>query len=241
MEKVDAAAHGLTRLADERRYSKPHGRPVMPKTRVLLAEDHTVVAEGLQALLKDSFDLVGVVHDGRALLDAAEKLRPDVILTDISMPLLNGLDAIRLLRSRRPATKIIVLTMHRETSLAAEAFQAGVSGYLLKISPGEELVKAIREVAQGKSYVTTLLARDLITLLLEAGSPLQSEDKLLTPRQREVLQLIAEGRTMKEAASILNISPRTAESHKYEIMQALGVRTVAELVQRAIRMKLIRE
>ena len=213
----------------------------MPKTRVLLAEDHTVVAEGLQALLKDSFDLVGVVHDGRALLDAAEKLRPDVILTDISMPLLNGLDAIRHLRSRRPSTKIVVLTMHRETSLAAEAFQAGVSGYLLKISPGEELVNAIREVAQGKSYVTTLLARDLITLLLEAGSPLQSEDKLLTPRQREVLQLIAEGRTMKEAASILNISPRTAESHKYEIMQALGVRTVAELVQRAIRMKLIRE
>lgn len=213
----------------------------MPKTRVLLAEDHTVVAEGLQALLKDSFDLLGVVHDGRALLEAAEKLRPDVILTDISMPLMNGLDAIRQLRTRRPDAKIVVLTMHRETSLAAEAFQAGVSGYLLKISPGEELIKAIREVAQGRSYVTTLLAKDLITLLLEAGGRAHSEERLLTARQREVLQLIAEGRTMKEAASILNISPRTAESHKYEIMEALGVRTVAELVQWAIRMKLIGE
>jgi DNA-binding NarL/FixJ family response regulator len=213
----------------------------MPKTKVLLAEDHTVVAEGLQALLKDSFELVGLVHDGRALLEAEEKLRPDVIVTDISMPLLNGLDAIRQLRTRRPRAKIVVLTMHRETSLAAEAFHAGVSGYLLKTSPGEELVDAIRQVAQGKSYVTTLLAKDLITLLMEAGSPAGSEDRLLTPRQREVLQLIAEGRTMKEASSILNISPRTAESHKYEIMQVLGVRTVAELVQRAIRMKLIPE
>jgi DNA-binding NarL/FixJ family response regulator len=211
----------------------------MPRIRLLLAEDHTVVAEGLQALLKDSFDLVGLVHDGRALLEAAETLRPDVILTDISMPLLNGLDAIRQLRSRRPDTKIIVLTMHAETSLAAEAFQAGVSGYLLKISPGEELINAIREVAQGKSYVTTLLAKDLVTLLLEGGAA-PGEDRL-TPRQREVLQLIAEGRTMKEAATILNISARTAESHKYEIMQSLGVRTVAELVQHAIRRRLIAE
>jgi len=211
----------------------------MPKTRVLLAEDHTVVAEGLQALLKDSFELVGVVHDGRALLEAAEKLRPDVILTDISMPLLNGLDAIRQIRSHRPDAKIIVLTMHRETSLAAEAFRAGVSGYLLKISPGEELINAIREVAQGRSYVTTLLAKDLITLLLESGSPTRGAGMPITPRQREVLQLIAEGRTMKEVASILNISPRTAESHKYEIMQAIGVQTVAELVQHAIRLKLI--
>jgi DNA-binding NarL/FixJ family response regulator len=211
----------------------------MPKTKVLLAEDHTVVAEGLQALLEDSFELVGVVHDGRALLEAAERLRPDVILTDISMPLLNGLDAIRQIRSHRPDARIIVLTMHREVSMAVDAFRAGVSGYMLKISPGEELINAIHEVAQGRSYVTTLLAKDLITLLLESAGPEQGDGMLLTPRQREVLQLIAEGRTMKEVASILNISPRTAESHKYEIMQVIGVQTVAELVQHAIRMKLI--
>jgi DNA-binding NarL/FixJ family response regulator len=212
----------------------------MPKIRVLLADDHTLVAEGLQSLLKDSFELVGIVHDGRALVDAAVTLRPDVVVTDISMPLLNGLDAIRQIRARHPEMRFVILTMHRDTHLAAEAFRAGVSGYLLKISPGEELVSAIREVAQGRSYVTTLLAKDLINLLMDAG-PARDGGSPLTPRQREVLQLIAEGRTMKEVAGILNISPRTAESHKYDIMQALNVQTTAELVQQAIRMKLVAE
>jgi len=212
----------------------------MPKTKVLLAEDHIVVAEGLRALLEDSFELVGVVHDGRALVDAVEALRPDVIVTDISMPLLNGLDAIRQILVRQPKAKVVVLTMHRDTQLAAEAFRAGVSGYLLKISPGEELIGAIGQVAQGRSYVTTLLAKDLITLLVETRGTAPG-DSPLTRRQREVLQLIAEGRTMKEVASILNISPRTAESHKYEIMQVLGAKSTAELIQYAIRMKLIGE
>jgi len=212
----------------------------MPKTRVLLADDHTLVAEALKSLLAEPFDLVGVVHDGRALVEAAEKLRPDVIVTDISMPLLNGLEAVRQLRERRPETRIIVLTMHRDTHLAASAFRAGVSGYLLKISPSEELVTAIREVAQGRSYVTTLLAKDLINLLMDPATTRENEAPL-TARQREVLQLIAEGRTMKEVAGLLNISPRTAESHKYDIMQALSVRTTAELVQCAIRMKLVGE
>lgn len=212
----------------------------MPKTRVLLADDHTLVAEGLKALLKDSFDLVGVVHDGRALLESAERLRPDVIVTDISMPLLNGLDAVKQIRARHPETRVIILTMHRDTHLAASAFRAGVSGYLLKVSPGEELVKAIHEVAQGRSYVTTLLAKDLINLLMDNTTP-RDEESPLTPRQREVLQLIAEGRTMKEVAALLNISPRTAESHKYDIMQALSVETTAELVQCAMRMKLVGE
>ncbi len=183
---------------------------------------------------------MGVVHDGRALLEAAEKLRPDVIVTDISMPLLNGLDAVRQLRASHPETRIIILTMHRETHLAATAFRAGVSGYLLKICPGEELVKAIQEVAQGRSYVTTLLAKDLINLLMDSGAA-RDNGSPLTPRQREVLQLIAEGRTMKEIAGVLNISPRTAETHKHDIMQALNVQTTAELIQSAIRMKLVGE
>ena len=212
----------------------------MPKTRVLLADDHTLVAEGLKSLLKDPFDLVGVVHDGRALLESAEQLRPDVIVTDISMPLLNGLDAVKQIRARHPETRVIILTMHKDTHLAASAFRAGVSGYLLKISPGEELVKAIREVAQGRSYVTTLLAKDLINLLMDNNAPRENESPL-TPRQREVLQLIAEGRTMKEVANVLKISPRTAESHKYDIMQALSVQTTAELIQCAMRMHLVGE
>jgi DNA-binding NarL/FixJ family response regulator len=210
----------------------------MPRIKVLIADDHAVVAEGLQALLRDTFDLVGTVHDGRALLEAVEQLRPDVIVTDISMPLLNGLDAIRQIRARNADAKVVVLTMHRETELAADAFRAGASGYLLKVSPGEELITAIRHAAQGRAYVTSLLAKDLITLLIEAGKAPAAEGSPLTPRQREVLQLIAEGRTMKEVAGILHISPRTAESHKYEIMQALGVKTTADLIQYAIRTKM---
>ncbi|MEO8594733.1 MAG: response regulator transcription factor [Candidatus Solibacter sp.] len=211
----------------------------MPRTKVLLADDHALVAQALESLLKDSFDLVGVVHDGRALLKAVESLRPDVVVTDISMPLLNGLDAVRQIRAKWPAVRLVVLTMHRETQLAVDAFRAGATGYVLKVSPGEELITAIQQVALGRAYVTTLLAKDLITLLLEAGSEVQSA--VLTPRQREVLQLVAEGRTMKEVASLLNISPRTAESHKYEIMQALGVDTTAGLIQYAIRTKLVSE
>jgi len=213
----------------------------MPKTRLLLAEDHPPVAEGLASILKDSFELAGIVHDGRALLQAAEQLRPDVIVADISMPPLNGLDSIRQIRALHPHARIVVLTMHNDTDFAAEAFRAGVSGYLLKVSPGEELVRAIQEVAEGRSYVTSLLAKDLIALLIEAGADPRDGGSPLTPRQREVLQLIAEGRTMKEVAEVLHISLRTAESHKYGIMQALGATTTAELIQCAMRMKLVSE
>lgn len=206
---------------------------------VLLADDHAVVAEGLAALLKEKFKLVGVVRDGRALLAASNEFRPDVIVTDISMPSLNGLDAIRQIKSARPYAKILVLTMHEEPELAAEAFRAGASGYLLKTSPGEELVTAIREVAQGRAYLTSLIAKDLISVLLEANTETSAAGTKLTPRQREVLQLVAEGRTMKEVASILNISQRTAESHKYEMMQVLGVGTTADLIKYAIRLKLV--
>ncbi len=212
----------------------------MPRTRVLLADDHAVVARGLESLLKDSFDLVGTVHDGRALVDAAATLRPDVILTDVSMPLLNGIDAIRQIRAERPEIRIVVLTMHSDAELAVSAFRAGASGYVLKVSPEEEIVTAVEQVAQGRAYVTPLLAKNVIDVLLEARERPDS-GSVLTPRQREVLQLIAEGRTMKEIASILHISPRTAESHKYEIMQVLGLDTTAALVQYAVRRKLVAE
>jgi DNA-binding NarL/FixJ family response regulator len=206
---------------------------------LVLADDHAVVAEGLGALLKEKFTLLRTVHDGRALVAAAAELNPDVVVTDISMPLLNGLDAIRQIKTARPATNIIVLTMHIEPDLAVQAFRAGALGYLLKASAGEELVEAVRQVAQGRAYLTSLIAKDLITVLLEAKKESPTAGERLTSRQREVLQLIAEGRTMKEVASLLHISPRTAESHKYEIMDVLGAQNTAELVQHAIRMKLV--
>jgi DNA-binding NarL/FixJ family response regulator len=213
----------------------------MPLTKVLLADDHAMFVEGLRALLKDSFDLVGIVHDGRALLKAVEDLRPEVVVADVSMPMLNGVDAVRQIKNIRPETKVVMLTMYSEPQLAVEAFRVGALGYVLKTSPGEELITAIEEASKGRAYLTPLIAKDLITVLIEAKAPEQAEAGVmrLTARQREVLQLIAEGRTMKEIASILHISPRTAESHKYEMMDALGVSTTAQLIQHAIRLKLV--
>jgi DNA-binding NarL/FixJ family response regulator len=213
----------------------------MPKTKVLLADDHAIVTEGLAALLKDTFDLVGVVHDGYELLDAVESLAPDVIITDISMPRLNGIDAIRQIRARRPEAKIVVLSMHRDTQLVVDSLRAGALGYVLKVSPGEELTQAITQVAQGRAFVTPLVSKDVLSILLEARQDSGGDSAPLTTRQRQVLQLIAEGRTMKEVATMLNISPRTAESHKYEIMQVLGVKTTAALIQCAIRLRLVAE
>jgi DNA-binding NarL/FixJ family response regulator len=211
----------------------------MGKPRVLLADDHTIVAEGLRSLLEDEFEFVGAVSDGRALLDATRKLKPDVIVADISMPLLNGLDAARQLKREGVTAKIVFLTMHAEAQLAAEAFRAGASGYLLKSSAGEELIAAIHEVIKGHAYVTPLITKDVLSFLMDAGRQADQPAVKLTPRQREVLQLIAEGRTMKEVASILNISARTVESHKYEMMEALGVQTNAELLQYAIKIGLV--
>ena len=207
--------------------------------RVLVADDHTIVAEGLEALLKDTFELVGVARDGRELLSMAEKLRPDVVVTDVSMPALNGLDAIRQIRSGQPRVKFVVLTMHADSELAVQAFRSGASAYLLKISPGDELITAIQEVYLGRFYLSSLIARDLLSILLEARADDSDRDTKLTARQRDVLQLIAEGRTMKEIATTLGISQRTAESHKYDMMQALGVKTTAALIQYAIKIKLV--
>lgn len=210
----------------------------MPVPKVLLADDHKIVAQGLESLLKDSFNFVGTVSDGRALLEAAIRLKPDVVVTDISMPLLNGLDAVRQFRSNGVEAKVVFLTMHADASLAAEAFRAGGSAFLLKQSAGDELIQAIREILQGRAYLTPLIAKDMINVLMEAREE-KAEGSKLTPRQREVLQLIAEGKTMKEVASILNISARTAETHKYEMMQVIGAKTTAELIQHAIRLRLV--
>ncbi len=206
---------------------------------VVLADDHPVVAEGLATFLRGNFTLLKTVHDGRALVEAAVDLKPDVVVTDIGMPLLNGLDAIRQIKKVCPGTNVIVLTMHIEPDLAVQAFRAGASGYLLKASFGEELIDAVRQVAQGRAYLTPLIAKDLITVLLEAKKESAPAGERLTGRQREVLQLIAEGRTMKEIALLLHISPRTAESHKYDIMELLGTENTAELIQQAIRMRLV--
>jgi DNA-binding NarL/FixJ family response regulator len=210
----------------------------MPSPRVLLADDHKILAQGLQLILGDAFTFVGTVADGHALVEAAVRLKPDVVVTDISMPVLNGLDAVRQFRSKGVEAKVVFLTMHADPTLAAEAFRAGGSAFLLKDSAGEELVQAIREILQGRVYLTPRIAKDMISVLMEAKGERTEENKL-TNRQREVLQLIAEGKTMKEVAGILNISPRTAETHKYEMMQVLAVKTTAELIQHAIRLRLV--
>jgi DNA-binding NarL/FixJ family response regulator len=204
--------------------------------RVLLADDHAIVAEGLSTILKSRFDLVGTVGNGSALIDATRKLRPDVIVADIDMPVLSGLEALRRLKAARSDAKVIFLTMHADAQLATEAFRAGASGYVLKQSAGEELIAAIQEVLQGKTYLTPLITKDVITTLTESTPPSGVE---LTPRQREVLQLIAAGRRMKEIGAILELSTRTVESHKYEMMRALGVESTAELVRYAIQIGLV--
>ena len=205
------------------------------RTKVLLADDHAIVAEGLATLLKDHFDLLETVGDGSALIDAARKLRPDVIVTDIAMPVLSGLEALRRLKAMAQSeAKVIFLTMHADAQLATEAFRAGASGYVLKQSAGEELIAAIQEVLKGRTYLTPLITKNVIANLTESTPPTVK----LTPRQREVLRLIADGRRMKEIGAILELSTRTVESHKYEMMRALGVESTAELVRYAIQIGL---
>lgn len=211
----------------------------MNRPSILLADDHAIVAEGLQSLLEGTFEFVGRVSDGRALVEAAKRLTPAVIVADISMPLLNGLDAVRLLQKEGIRSKVVFLTMHSDSNLVAEAFRAGASAYVLKQSAGEELVQAIQQVLGGRTYVTPLVANDFISFLVDSGKQPPKSCFELTIRQREVLQLIAEGKTMKEISSLLGISTRTAESHKYEMMHALGVQTTAELIRHAVKINLV--
>lgn len=208
----------------------------MRRPRILLADDHLLLAQALEHMLRADFDVVGTVVDGRALVKAAGELLPDVVVVDIGMPLLNGLDAAEQLKALHPEIKVIVLTQNREPRLAVEAFRRHASGFLLKDAAASELTTAIREALRDKSYVSPAIARDLEDASAHA-IPIEPRD--LTPREREVLQLLAEGKSMKEVAALLDISPRTVEFHKYRIMEILHVRTNAELVQHAIKLGLI--
>src|SRR5262245_52646398 len=206
---------------------------------ILLAHDDTMVMDGLVSLVRNQFQIVGIARDGRAMVEMAKQYHPDVIVTDISMPHLNGIDAARILRKETISAKLLFLSMHSDFSLVEEAFRVGASGYLLKLCGVDEFVKAIQCIANGGTYITPSLAGDLISNLLTTGPQETSRETTLTLRQREVLQLIAEGKTMKEVAALLGISTRTAESHKYEIMRQLGVQTTAGLIRYAVRIKLI--
>ena len=209
------------------------------RPRVLLADDHLLVAEALTSLLTPEFDLVGVVEDGRALIEAAGKLQPDVIVADISMPHLNGIDALAQLRQGGDRTPVVFLTMHRDVTFARRALDAGASGFVLKHSASVELVAAIRAALQGKTYLTPQLAGEVLEAMKEGSGQAGDPVATLTPRQREVLQLLAEGRSAKEIAASLGISARTVEFHKYQMMETLDIHTNAELIHVAIRHGLV--
>ena len=206
----------------------------MKRTRVILADDHTLMLDALKNLLEPEFEVVGIFADGLSLVEGAPALGPNVIVLDIGMPNMNGLLAGRRLKQAMPLVKLIYLTMSHDPDLAAEAFRLGASGYLLKNSAGAELVRAIREVVRGGSYVTPLMTQDMVGSFVHHFKHMK-EPHQLTLRQREVLQLLAEGRSMKEAAFILNVSPRTVAFHKYAMMEHLRVRSSAELIQYAIK------
>ena len=206
----------------------------MTRPTILIADDHKMFAQGLAGLLEDEFDLVGSVENGQALLDEALRLKPDLIIVDISMPVLNGLDAVRRLSHNNTGAKVVFLTMHADTRLLREAFQCGGAGYVLKQSAGEELLFALRQVMSGQNYISPAIEK-------EVNQETASDEKQhfnLTPRQREVLQLLCVGYTMKEIANQLNISTRTAETYKYQIMEGLGVESTAELIQYAVKIGL---
>jgi DNA-binding NarL/FixJ family response regulator len=207
----------------------------MKRARVLLADDHRILAEGLRSLLEPEFELVEIVEDGRTLVARARELFPDVIVADITMPLLNGIEAVLQLKKADVPAKVVFLTMHQDVTYAAKAFELGASGFVLKHSAPSELVTAIREALAGRTYVTPLIAGELMQAYRDDSVKRQDPTANLTPRQREVLQLFAEGRSAKEVAAILHISPRTAEFHKASVMKLLGIRTTAELAQYAVR------
>ena len=209
------------------------------RSRILIADDHKLVAELCKQLLESEFDVVGVVADGRALVRAAGKLKPDVIIVDVAMPILNGLDAGRQVKEMLPSVKLVYLTMNPDPEIAAEALARGASGYLLKTCASSEMVLAVREVLRGKTYLSQALSRDAIDVLRWQHKQLVVENERLTERQREVLQLLAEGKVMKEVGGILNMTTRTVAYHKYRIMELLGAKSNAELVKYAVRSHIV--
>jgi DNA-binding NarL/FixJ family response regulator len=202
----------------------------MKRRRLLLADDHDIVIEGLRRVLdQQEFEIAGVARDGRSLLRITEEVKPDIIIADITMPSLNGIEAVRQIRKTNHSVIIIFLTMHPDITFATEALAAGASGYVLKNSAVEELIPAIRETLKGNTYIAKSIAESVKHGLSSRSNAWRSPSDKLTTRQREVLQLLAEGHHVKEIAVRLNLSPRTVEFHKYRIMDELGLRTVAEL------------
>jgi DNA-binding NarL/FixJ family response regulator len=212
---------------------------MMSQVRVLLADDHQIIVEGLRSLLTPEFDVVGAVGDGRTLVTQAVALQPDVMVVDISLPLLNGIEAIRHIIKAVPHARIVVLTMHPEVIYAIRAFDAGALGYVVKHSASTELRAAIEAAMKGEMYVSPRIAKALFKVYREGDAGPYNSLDILTPRQREVLQLVAEGATAKEVAAQLRISPRTVEYHKYRVMAVLDVKTNADLVQYAIKAGLV--
>ena len=213
----------------------------MKKPRILLADDHRMLVEGLRRLLEPEFEIIGIAEDGRALLAETERLRPDVIVVDVSMPLLNGIEAVRQIKHARQDIKIVFLTMHPDVTYAASAFEAGASGYVLKHSAPTELITAITSALAGQQYVTPLIARELMEFYRGGGHKEPDGQGKLTPRQREVLRLVARGQSAKEIAAVLKLSPRTVEFHKYKIMANLGAKNAAELIRFAVKHGMIDE
>jgi DNA-binding NarL/FixJ family response regulator len=207
------------------------------RARILLADDQTAMLEVFSKLLEPQFEIVGTVTDGHSLLEAASRIRPDVVLLDLSMPLMNGTEAGERLKKLLPNTKIIVLTMSEDADVAADFLHNWAAGFLLKKSAGRELPKAIREVMRGKTYVTSRMSAKVLEAYVRSGP--SSRHRALTPRQREVLKVLAEGHTMKEAANILHVTPRTVAFHKYRMMEDQGLKTNSDLLRLAIRERLV--
>ena len=208
------------------------------RPRVMLADDHTILVEAFRQLLEPHCEIVGTVSDGRALLETAKEINPDVIVVDIGMPLMNGLEAGLRLKEQMPAVKLIFLTMNEDAALAVEAMRSGASGFLLKSCAATELIRAIQMAMKGKSYISPQIARGMEKAFINNPRPRQRA-KVLTPRQREVVLLLAEGKSMKQVASVLNVTPRTVAFHKYRVMQELNLETTADLIQFAIKSRIL--